>query len=82
MDEEDVELSKALNSRVCDLASGENLNDDAFIEMYRRVGDALSGAFGKVDSGMGGGWCDFWLRAGDVEYKLVLKPHKALKATQ
>lgn len=66
--------------KVCELASESNFNDADFIEIYRKVGDALKEAFGLVDSGMGGGWCDFWIRHGDVEYKIVMKPHRSLKA--
>lgn len=70
----------SIDDRVCDLAKEAKLNDDDFIELYRKVGDALRSAFPEnaVDSGMGGGWLDFWIRWGDMEYKMVLKPHKTL----
>ena len=68
--------------RVCELARESNLADGDMLDMYAKVGDALRTAFGEksVDSGVGGGQVDFWLRFGDVEYKLVMVPHRSLKA--
>lgn len=68
---------------VKELAAENNLADDDFLEMYSLVNVALKEKFpDAVDSGIGRGWCDFWIKRGDVEYKLVMKPHRSLKATQ
>lgn len=77
-------MDKDLNERVCDLAAESNLNDDHMISVYSRVVRALAAEFGPtaVDSGMGGGWCDFWLRDDNIEFKLVMKPHKGLGKPQ
>lgn len=73
-------MSEEQTERVCDLAAEAGLNDDDMIRLYGRISNALSTEFGpgKVDSGMGGGWCDFWIRDGGMEYKLVMKPHRSL----
>lgn len=71
-------------ARVSELTSEAKLNDEDFIAMYAKVGNALSESFGKeaVDTGMGGGWADYWVRHEGVEYKLVMKPHKSLSKPQ
>lgn len=77
-------MSDDLSKQVCDLAGESGLADDAMLAMYSKVHAALRQAFGdtSVDSGVGGGWCDFWVKEGDVEYKLVMKPHRNLGRPQ
>jgi hypothetical protein len=72
------------HNRVCELASEDRLNDDVMLGVFTKVADALVGAFGPtgVDTGMGGGWCDFWIRDGDVEYKLTMNVHRSLAKPQ
>lgn len=66
--------------RVCDLAEEAGLADADLLTVYRKIREAIGVAFnGDVDSGVGGSWCDFWVRHDGVEYKLVLKPHRCLK---
>lgn len=69
---------------VCEVAKEANLNDADMIDLYSFVSEALRQKFvdGTVDSGMGGGWCDFWIRFRGVEYKLVMTPHRNLAAPQ
>lgn len=76
-------MSEELHDRVCELASEGNINDDAMLGTFKKVADALSAAFGPtgLDTGMGAGWCDFWVRDGDVEYKLVMTPRRNLTAS-
>ena len=77
-------MSEELHNRVCELASDERLNDDAMLGTFTKVADALVGAFGPtgVDTGMGGGWADFWIRDGEVEYKLTMKINRSLVKPQ
>lgn len=67
--------------RVYELAKEAKLADDDLLTMYAAVGDMLRANFGAkaVDSGVGGGQVDFWVRFGDVEYKLVMAPHRSLR---
>lgn len=69
-----------MSDPVADLAAEHNLNDSDMIELYSFVSEALRQKFydGTVDSGMGAGWCDFWIRFRGVEYKLVMTPHRVL----
>lgn len=65
---------------VVELASLHNLADADTLEVYSKVVPALREAFGQCDSGVGEGYCDFWIKHKDVEYKLVLTTARTLKA--
>lgn len=67
-----------MSDKVCELAAEAKLNDADMLELYSKVREALA-AIGSVDSGIGGGWCDFWIQHNGIEYKLVMKPHRVLK---
>lgn len=65
---------------VNDLAVEHGLADQEMLAVRTMVLAALRGTFKNVDNGVGGGQCDFWIQHGDVEYKLVMAPHRSLKA--
>ena len=75
---------KELSDRVCELAAEEGLADTDTLSVYSRVHEALRKEFGDtaIDSGIGGGALDFWVRAGGMEYKVVFKLNRAIGKPQ
>lgn len=64
---------------VSERALEHGLADADLLEVRDKVLRGLYTEWEFIDSGVGGGACDFWVRLRDVEYKLVLKPHRLLK---
>lgn len=71
-----------MSDKSAELAAEYGLADADMLSVYSKIGEALRGAFGACDSGVGQGWCDFWVQHQGVEYKLVMKPHRATGTTQ
>lgn len=64
---------------VNEMAADSGLADRDMLAARSRVMAALGSEFSGVDSGVGAGYCYFWVRHGDVEYRLTMVPVRSLK---
>lgn len=72
------ELGNEQSKQVADSALACGLADGDFLECYIAVGEALRAKFGEADTGVGGGYAEFWIPFRGVEYKLVMKVNRKL----